>query len=79
MTKPFPVGYRDQHCNPAVNFQLHRWISYLGEDAWTRSGRCSPSSPISRPTAGSSLPWPAGPGRRGPEGTALARLGGQEA
>jgi len=27
------VGYRDLHPNLAVNFQLNRWISYLGEDA----------------------------------------------
>lgn len=33
MSTPFVVGYRDLHPNTIVNFQLNRWISYLGEEA----------------------------------------------
>ena len=33
MNSSFVVGYHDLHRNAAVNFQLNRWINYLGEDA----------------------------------------------
>jgi pimeloyl-ACP methyl ester carboxylesterase len=42
MNSRFVVGYRDLHPNAAVNFQLNRWISYLGEDALAEIGPVLP-------------------------------------
>jgi pimeloyl-ACP methyl ester carboxylesterase len=33
MTEVLTVGYRDLHPDYVVNFQLNRWINYLGEEA----------------------------------------------
>lgn len=38
----FVVGYFKLHNDPAVNFQLNRWISYLGMDALDELKKITP-------------------------------------
>lgn len=38
----FIVGYFDLHEDPSVNFQLNRWISYLGEDSLEEIRKVAP-------------------------------------
>ena len=42
-TPRFPVGYHDQlHPDRSINFQMNRWINYLGEDALNEMRRIGP-------------------------------------